>query len=143
VVVVRAGSPGLARLGVVVGADGGPDSLSTVEFGYRMASSFAVPLTILACTSTAMSDLTEDDLRQWATEPLSGLAEKFPDVQATLDIVRGTAAERLVHASERMDLVVVGAPHSGRMPTLTLRSVARAVVERAACPVAVAPVGGS
>jgi nucleotide-binding universal stress UspA family protein len=142
VVVVRPGHPGLVRHGVVVGADGGPDSLSTVEFGYRMASSSALPLTILACTWNTMPGATEDDLRLWATEPLSGLAEKFPDVRVTLEIVRGTATDRLVHASGRMDLVVVGAHHGGRLSAVVVGSVARAVVEHASCPVAVVPVCG-
>lgn len=50
VVVARPGHPGLVRHGVVVGADGGPDSHSTVEFAYRMASLYGMPLTIVACS---------------------------------------------------------------------------------------------
>jgi len=141
VVVVRPGHPGLVRHGVVVAADGGLDSRATVEFGYRMASLHEMPLTVLACPSNPTPGATEDDLRLWATEPLSGLAEKYPDVRLTLEIVRRAAADRLVHASERMDLVVVGA-HGGRVSALIEGSVPRAVVERAACPVAVVPVSG-
>lgn len=140
VVVVRPGHPGVVRNGVVVGADGEAHSRATVEFAYRQASLRDLPLTILACPAGNGPDVSDDDLRLWATEPLSGLAEKFPDVRARLEIVPGLAADHLIRASERMDLVVVGAHSRGRIATLVDGSVTRAVVEHALCPVAIVPV---
>jgi nucleotide-binding universal stress UspA family protein len=140
VVVVRPSNPGLVRNGIVVGADGSASSPATVEFAYRQASLRHLPLTILHCTGSPVHGATDDDLRLAAAEPLSGLAEKFSDVRATLEVVQGTAADQLVHISERMDLVVVGAHHGGRLSALLDGSVARVVVEHASCPVAVVPV---
>lgn len=139
VVVVRPRNLGLVRHGVAVGADGSPSSATTVEFAYRQASLRGLPLTILHCTENPLPGDTDDDRRFWAVEPLSGLAEKFPDVRATVELATGAPADQLVHASERMDLVVVGAHHGGRFTALVEDSAARALVERASCPVAVVP----
>jgi nucleotide-binding universal stress UspA family protein len=49
------------------------------------------------------------------------------------------ADERLVRASQRMDLVVVGAHHGGTLTTLLYGSIANAVLEHATCPVAIVP----
>jgi nucleotide-binding universal stress UspA family protein len=140
VVVVRPEHPVDQRSGVVVGADGEAHSRVTVEFAYRQASLRGLPLAILACPTRSGPDVTDDDLRLWATAPLSGLAEKFPDVRVRLEILPGLAADHLIRASERMDLVVVGAHNRGPLATLVDGSVTRAVVEHARCPVAIVPV---
>lgn len=140
VVVVRPGHRGLVRNGVLVGADASPASRSTVEFAYRQASLRQLPLTILHCAWGALPGTSSDDLRLPAAEPLSGLAEKFPDVRARYEVAHGTPADALVACAERMDLVVVGAHHGGRLSALLDGSVASAVVEHATCPVAIVPV---
>ena len=119
VVVVRPHHPGAVRHGVVVPADGSPTSRATVELAYRQASLRDLPLTIL-----------HGEPERWAVEPLSGLAEKFPEVRGRLEATNGAAVDALVRSSERMDLVVVGS------------AAALPVVEHAACPVLVAPTGG-
>ncbi|MBZ5739793.1 universal stress protein [Nocardioides mangrovi] len=139
VVVVRPGHPGLVRHGVVVGADGTSGSTATVEAAYRQASLRHLPLTVLHCAWDRTPDDTKDDLRIRAVEPLSGLAEKFPDVRARIEIAYDEPASELIEASERMDLVVVGAHHGGRFSTLVQGSIAQSVVEHAACPVLVIP----
>lgn len=139
VVVVRRSIPGLVRHGVVVGADGGPRSRAAVEFAYRQASVRDLPLTILHCARRMGSGTTDDDVRLPVAEPLSGLAEKFPEVRARMEIVEGLPDEDLVTASTRMDLVVVGAHHGGRLSTALTGSIAQWVVEHAECPVAVVP----
>ncbi|KQW48893.1 hypothetical protein ASC77_09235 [Nocardioides sp. Root1257] len=142
VVVVRPGHRGLVRNGVVVGADASPSSRATVEFAYRQASLRRLPLTILHCTWGALPGTSGDDLRLPAAEPLSGLAEKFPDVRARLEVVHGTPDVELADASARMDLVVVGAHHGSRLSSVVDGSVAQSVVEHASCPVAVVPIAG-
>lgn len=139
VAVVRRGNPGLVRHGVVVGADGEPSSRATVELAYQQASLRQLPLTILHCAWGDLPGTTEDDVRLPVAEPLSGLDEKYPEVRARIEIVRGTPDEELVAASKRMDLVVVGAHHGGRLSTVLTGSVARSVVEHAECPVVVVP----
>lgn len=140
VVVVRPGKAGVARNGVIVGADGSPESLTTVEFAYRQASLHDLPLTVLHCEWEWLPEETDDDARLRAVEPLSGLAEKFPDVRARLELGHGDAADQLARESQRMDLVVIGAQHGGRLTTFLHGSVTRTVIEHSDCPVAVVPV---
>jgi nucleotide-binding universal stress UspA family protein len=137
VVVVRPANRGVVRNGVIAGADGSERSLATVEFAYRQASLQHLPLTIL---HSCWDSLVEDDARRALAEAISGLAEKFPDVCARTELVRGLPDDALVRASHRMDLVVVGAHHGGRWSTLVNGSVSASVVEHAECPVAVVPV---
>lgn len=143
VVVVRPGNPGTVRNGVLVGADGTERSLATLEFAYRQASLHQLPLTIMHCFGDARVGTEEEpaasDVRLVLAESLAGLAEKFPEVQARTELVRGMADEQLVRASQRMDLVVVGAHHGGTLTTLLYGSIANAVLEHATCPVAIVP----
>ena len=141
VVVVRPGHPGRVRNGVVVGIDASPSSRTTAEFAYRQASLRQLPLTVLhSVVDDWPPDASDDELRLPVSEPLSGLAEKFPDVPARTELVRHDAGRALVEASHRMDLVVVGAHHGGRLSAIIDGSVTQGVVERAECPVAVVPV---
>ena len=143
VVVVRPSNPGIVRNGVLVGADGTDRSLATLEFAYRQASLHQLPLTIMHCFWDARPGTEEEpvasDVRLVLSESLAGLGEKFPEVQARTELVRGMADERLVRASQRMDLVVVGAHHGGTLTTLLYGSIANAVLEHATCPVAIVP----
>ncbi len=143
VVVVRPGHPGVVRNGVLVGADGTDRSVPTLEFAYRQASLHQLPLTIMHCFWDARPGTEEEpvasDARLVLAESLAGLGEKFPDVRARTELVRGMADERLVRASQRMDLVVVGAHHGGTLTTLLYGSIANAVLEHATCPVAIVP----
>jgi nucleotide-binding universal stress UspA family protein len=136
VVVVRPENRGAVRNGVVVGADATERSLATVEFAYRQASLHRLPLTIMHSYWEASS---EDEARRTLAESIAGLVEKFPEVNARTELVRGTADDSLVRASERMDLVVVGTHHAGVMSAVVFGSIADAVVQHARCPVAVVP----
>lgn len=139
VVVVRPGRRGLVRNGVLVGADGTERSLATVEFAYRQASLRRLPLTIMHCFGADGAGAPEDEVRIVVAEALSGVAEKFPDVRARTELAGGRTDECLLRASRRMDLVVLGAHHGGRMSTLVKGSVTGAVLEHATCPVAIVP----
>lgn len=134
VVVVRPHHPGLVRNGVVVGLDASERCRPVLEFGYRQASLRDLPLTIVHGS-------TQDEADLEVAEAVAGLAEKFPEVHARTQVVLGAPAVVLARESERMDLVVVGVHHGG----VRHASVTSAVLERAACPVAVVPfsVGGS
>ena len=139
VVVVRPTDLGVVRNGVLVGADGSSSSLATVEHAYLQASLHDLPLTILHGARGMAAHETAEELRLRASEPLSGLAEKYPDVRARLLVATGLIDEELIHASERMNLVVLGAHRGGRLSALVNGSVAQIVVEHAKCPVMVVP----
>ena len=126
VVVVRPHQHGLVRRGVLVGADGTAESVPVLEFAYREASLHQWPLRVVHAVAD-VSDL--DEARLVLAESLSGLAEKFPDVRTTYDVIHGPVVERLVSASVLMHLLVVGRH----------RHTSRAVLDHASTAVAVVP----
>jgi nucleotide-binding universal stress UspA family protein len=151
VVVHRPGHPGAVRRGVVVGADATEESVPVLELAYRHASLRRLPLTVLHCSWSSQGGVAGN----WLTaaqvdverekvalaESMAGLTEKYPDVVAHTEIADGPAQEVLVRMSERMDLVVVGSHDLNSAERLLMGSVSTAVVEHAASPVAVVPVG--
>lgn len=152
VVIHRPGNPGLVRNGVVVGVDASAESQGVLEFAYQEASWRDLPLTLLHCSWDAQADalgayLVADSVvgleteRLAVAEAIAGMAEKYPDVRTTTEIVRGLPQEALLRAGERMDLIVVGAHVPGHARHRLFGSVAASVVEHASCAVAVVPAG--
>jgi nucleotide-binding universal stress UspA family protein len=152
VVVVRGEPATDAVLPVVVGVDGTQASSAALELAFRMASVRRASLTLLHATRdprerdssagglvnhAAKVDLDEEQERLVA-EAVTSLCEKFPDVLVTETYVRGDPVRTLVAASRGASLVVVGSRGRRLLTTSLLGSVSRGVVERAACPVAVA-----
>lgn len=150
VVVHRPGNPGRVRLGIAVGADGAPESRPVLEFAYRQASLHAQPLRVVhtywdfqAATAEYVMPADPEESqheRLLLAEAMAGMAEKYPDVHAEVEVLRGRPEEALVTLADRMNLVVMGHHHGGRAAQLLFGSVAVAVVEHATCPVAVVPV---
>jgi len=149
VVVVRPGGEP-RRPGVLVGADGTASSVAVLEFAFRQASLRGVPLTVAHCfwdavvvgdgiRREATDELAHEDLRMLMAESVSGLGEKFPDVQVHTDLLRGLVDASLGEAAESHDLVVIGCHHRPNLSRLIWGSVATTVVERAHGPVAVVP----
>ncbi|MDN4161635.1 universal stress protein [Nocardioides abyssi] len=151
VVVVRPARSGAERHGVLVGVDGTERSLPALEAAYRHASVRGLSLTVVHCfwdvvAATAgphVVSLTADgldDVRRLVAESIAGLSEKFPDVDATVELARGLAEEVLGRESAARDLVVVGhRQRPGAVTSLLRGSVSTAVVEHADCPVLVVP----
>lgn len=150
VVVVRPHNPGSVRRGVLVGADGTPESRATLEFAYHQAAVRRLPLTVVhavwdvvATTAGAHvvppSEEGIEEARAILTESVAGLAEKYPDVRADLQLARGLPDDVLVRASERMDLLVIGRHQRTFLGRALRGDVAAAVVEHATCAVAVVP----
>ncbi len=150
VVVHRPTHPGTVRHGVLVGVDGTPDSLPALEFAFRQASLHGWPLTVLhafwdvqaAVAGPHRVDARSAELEQerlLVSESVSGMGEKFPDVHVTKELARGLAADCLVRAGARMNLIVVGSRTGGTASPSFHRSVALAVVEHATSTVAVVP----
>jgi len=150
VVVVRPQDDVRAHHGVLVGIDGTAETQGAVEFAYRTASLRGLPLTAvhvfwdMARVQAEDHDVSDDepgleDLRALLAESVAGMAEKFPDVQATARLVRGFRDRQLIRASAGMDLVVVGSRQRGFVADFVYGSVSPAVVEYAACDVAVVP----
>lgn len=155
VVVCRPIEPGAGSTGVVVGADGSPESLPVIEFAYRHAFLRGIPLTVLhsffdAAAAVAQyhqargepADVPElDDLRATLSASVAGLEADYPGVPVTLTLQHGLADQALAPRHARWDLVVVGRHPMHSLGRLLTGSVATAVLERATCPVAVVPEG--
>jgi nucleotide-binding universal stress UspA family protein len=150
VVIHRPGPSGVARHGVVVGADGSEESLPVLEYAYREASLRQLPLTVLHCfwdinAATAATYVVAEPVidleseKMFLAQSMAGMAEKYPDVAVHTDMATGLPQEALVRVGERMDLIVVGAHQSGLVSLMLFGSVSVAVVEHATSPVAVVP----
>jgi len=145
VVVRRLKGPTQPGNRIVVGVDGTEDSVAAIEFAYRMASFRQCSLSVLHCYWTASPvapsprgpDLAAD--RALVSESLAGMAEKFPEVEVTVDLVSGFADRHLIAASAGYDLVVVGHHRLTPLNDLVYRSVAPTVLEHADGAVAVVP----
>ena len=122
VVVCRPLSAGPSTHGVVVGADGTPDSLTVIEFGFQQASLRGLPLTVVHCFWDARQPFPmfgsclgarkgrsrRRTLRLLLSESIAGLSEKYPDVQVSLRLTHGLVDEGLAAMTSDAGLVVVG-----------------------------------
>ena len=69
------------------------------------------------------------------------LAVVAPDADAGVVVLDGDPLERLTHASERLDLLVLGSRRYGPVRTTLLGGVSSPLIERAACPLIIVPRG--
>jgi nucleotide-binding universal stress UspA family protein len=150
VVVVRPHHPGKVRRGVLVGADGRPESQPALEFAFRQAAAHDLPLTVVHIVWDALAVASDpqvigpDDVEYERaglalSESIAGLGEKFPEVHVQRTLVRGTALTGLLGMADAMDLVVMGHQHGNPASGPLFGSVALGVLERASTVVAVVP----
>lgn len=137
VVVVRPHHPGVPRRGVLVGVGATAVSRAPLEFGYRMASTHRLPLTVLHC----VHDDGEEHQRELA-ELIAGMTEKFPDVHVKRRLTRMPVSEGILDQAVDMDLVVVGRHHRATRHARGVGTLAATVIEHGACAVAVVPSAG-
>ncbi|MBZ5741226.1 universal stress protein [Nocardioides mangrovi] len=139
--------------GVLVGADGTPESRPVLDFGYRQAALHGLPLTVRHCFWDAVAaaalyhrsrgedvdapDLTE--LEAMLAESIAGYAETYPEVEVTLSLDHGLVDEALTPRGQTWDLVVVGRHPMTSLSRVVIGSIATSVVERAHTTVAVVP----
>jgi nucleotide-binding universal stress UspA family protein len=91
---------------------------------------------IAAMDSRSLLALTDRIQREAISEVIDPMPVKPP---VTRHVVRCTAAEALVDASQSAALVVVGTHGRGPVRSLLLGSVSLSVIKNAACPVVVMP----
>jgi Universal stress protein family len=68
-----------------------------------------------------------------------GLEDDNPDIDVYTLLLAGSPRDTVDSVSAEVQLLVVGSPYRGREWARWIRSVARAVLDRATCPVAVVP----
>lgn len=129
VVVVRE-PRGADTRGVVIGADGSASGRAALEFGFDHADQVGSPVTVVHARD---HDKTEATVR----ETVSLLAQRYPAVSTTVDVVSTPPAKALADASHAAEIVVVGSRGRSSLADLLLGSVSQSVLEHAQCPVAV------
>lgn len=150
VVVVRPNGQGGLEDGVVVAADATAESGPVVEFAFQQASLHGVPLTILHCLYDVAVTVAgraggyvravpdAEERAQRLADSISGLAEKYPGVEMSRVLGRGTVEQCLSSHQRSWSLVVVGRHPVHGLDWLT-GSTAVDVMEHSTSPIAVIP----
>lgn len=134
---------------VVVGVDGGPDSLRALQWAAEYSAAVDAPLIALTAyqlpaiygpyAMAGWEDSTE--LEGSAREMLADAVRNAlgDDAAVKLVVLQGHAAEAVIAASRDARLVVVGSRGRGGFSGMLLGSVSQHVVAHAHCPVVVLP----
>ncbi|MBC7297153.1 MAG: universal stress protein [Dietzia sp.] len=134
---------------VVVGVDGGPDSLKALAWAAEYANTVGAPLIALAAVETpavvgpyAMAGWVDPSILEERARAM--LADAVRDTlgdDARVDqaVLRGHPAEAIVAASRDARLVVVGSRGWGGFRGLLMGSVSQHVVAHSRSPVVVLP----
>lgn len=134
---------------VVVGIDGGPDSLRALVWAADYAGTVMAPLIVLTAyevptmfgPNAMVGWVDPADVEEQARDMLAAAVRDAlgADAQAELRVARGHPAEAIVAASRDARLVVVGSRGHGGFAGMVMGSVSQHVVSHARCPVVVLP----
>ncbi|MEV0274688.1 universal stress protein [Hamadaea sp. NPDC050747] len=141
----------MTTLPVVAGVDGSPESLAAAEVAAREAVLRGVPVRIVhGFIWPAMRNVPlgpsalgpqegglENQARQIVADGVAAAQAAAPGVEATGDVITGSAAQALIRASGGASLIVVGDRGLGAFAGLLAGSVSIHVAAHAACPVMV------
>ena len=127
------------RRPIAVAIDGHHPSSSTLGYAFTEASLRQVP--VLVVHSAPLAELASGDqnTRLNVAEILAGWKADYPDINVGTLLLTGSPRDTVASVSADAQLLVVGSPYRGREWARWVRSVARAVLDRASCPVAVIP----
>lgn len=150
VVVVRAPATPPAPGGVLVAIELDGSDRPALALAFQVAAARGLPLTVLHCfwdvvkVSQGAVDVRDDEPgleeeRTALAAAVCDLAAAYPDVPVHRQLTRGFVDRRLLAASHRADLIVVGHRAKPFLDEVVYGSVAPIVVEHAACSVAVVP----
>jgi nucleotide-binding universal stress UspA family protein len=127
------------RRPIAVAVDGQHSSSSTLGYAFTAASLRQVPVLVVHSAPLAELASGEQDTRLNLAEILAGWKADYPDIDVDTMLLAGPPRDTVPSVSADAQLLVVGGPYRGREWTRWIRSVARAVLARATCPVAVVP----
>lgn len=132
-------APASDRRPITVAIDGLHSSSSTLGFAFTEASLRQAP--VLVVHSAPLSELANDEqgTKLNMAEILASWKADYPDIDVETFLLAGPPRDTVASASADAQLLVVGGPYRGREFTRWIRSVARAILDRATCPVAVIP----
>ena len=149
VILVPEGSGG-GPARVIVGVDGSSHSQAATRAALDVARHAAVPVTVVIAWHVEVVDgvvVTEPGSPEWQAvdQRYREMAERtiaedraaHPDIDVTVEVLHGRAADSLVKIAEGADLLLVGSRGRGGFRGLLLGSVTQRVLALATCPVAV------
>lgn len=130
---------------IVVGVDGSEISAAAIRFAFQQAERRHIGITAVhAAVPTrphpslrVPADIVEQIDQQLLAEAMESKRVLFPAIDVRTELVHGHPAQALIDASAGAELVVVGSHGRGGFAGMLLGSVSQAVLQHAACPVAV------
>ena len=139
--------------GVLVAADGTPESIPVIEFAFAQAAARHKVLTVVHCVWDVVAAVAGqrnvslegadigagDEMHRKLSGSIAEIAEKYPDVPVSLCVTHGLVDDIIGGHTAAWDLVVVGRHPLDTVGRLITGSIATAVVERARTIVGVVP----
>lgn len=130
---------------VVVGVDGSAVSAAAIRFAYHEAARRHVGITAVHAVRPTRqpaplrvpADIVEQVEQQLFAAAMESKRVLVPAVDLEMKVVHSHPAQALLRASDAADLIVVGSHGRGGFAGMFLGSVGQAVLQHAACPVAV------
>ena len=129
------GSPG----GVVAALDGETRADDVLRYAYEEAGARQAAITVLTVVRPRASSGDVEEQTRDVAEILAGWQADFPEQRVQVHTIRGVPQDVLTEVSRSADLLVVGKPTGGLPLATWTRSVAREVLKRARCPLAIVP----
>jgi nucleotide-binding universal stress UspA family protein len=127
------------RRPIAVAIDGRHPSSSTLGYAFTEASLHQAPMLVVHSAPLAELASGEPDIQLNLAEILASWKADYPDIDVETSLLAGAPRDTVAAVSADAQLLVVGVPYRGREWTRWIRSVARAVLVRSVCPVAVIP----
>ena len=140
---------GAGGSGVVVGADGSPDSVAAVALAATEADRLGQELTVVHAWRSPDLFLSGDTGRGYRderveegegvvlAESVAGLGERYPDLVVHQLLAQSQPAQALLDAAKGARLLVVGSRGLGGVARMLLGSVSHTLVLHPPCPVLV------
>lgn len=127
---------------VVVGIDGSATSRRAIEIAFDEASQRGVDLVAIHSWNDDGRLLYSSEIQEEGngllSENLAGYADDYPDVRVRHVVTEQRPAQRILHAAETAQLIVLGSHGRGGFAGMTLGSVSQAVLHATPCPLIVA-----
>jgi nucleotide-binding universal stress UspA family protein len=130
---------------IVVGVDGSEISTAAIRFAFQQAARRHIGIiAVHAAMPTRQhpslrvpAEIVDQIERHLFAEAMESKRVLFPAIDVQTKLVHGHAAQALIESSAGAELVVVGSHGRGGFAGMLLGSVSQAVLQHAACPVAV------
>jgi len=133
---------------VVVGLDGSDSSRSAANWGAEWAAAHSESLVLVHVIESGWSaafSITRDEVvsaaRQMLQSVVTQLQEQWPSLVIEHELLEGHTAEELGRRSESATLLVIGTHKLGLVEGMLFGARSLQIVQAAACPVAVIPMG--